>query len=347
MKLLLRQLTLAAFSLGLSLTPLLYFAPLVSAADLISRSVTIGDSLAGTTTSHNYSFTIPTAGTIGSIEFEYCENDPFIGQPCIAPLGLDVSSASIDDQSGETGFSIHPSTTANRLVITRIPSANLAFQGASYDIGNVINPSDETSVYVRISTFATDDASGSRTDSGAVVFSTNLRLQVEGFVPPYLTFCTGITVALDCTTANGDFIQLGEISKTSANFATSQYSGATNDPGGFSTTLSGTTMTSGNNIILALTTGGASKPGTSQFGVNLRDNSSPNVGQNRTGSGTSVALAGYNTVNIFSFGNQVISNSTLPTDFNRFTVSYLVNVSPNQPAGVYSATLNYIATAAF
>lgn len=337
----------ATLALLILIAPLLYFAPVAYADNLLSRSITIEDSRVSVNTFNRYNFTVPTAGTIGSIEFEYCENDPFVGAPCTAPAGLNVSGAAIAAQSGETGFSMHASTNSNKIVITRAPSANLALQTVMYRFSNIVNPSNETSVYVRISTFASDDASGARTDEGSVVFATVRDLQVEGYVPPYLTFCVGITVDLNCSSANGSFIALGELSKTNANTGTSQYSGATNDPGGFSTSMSGTTMTSGTNIIPPMSTPQSSTPGTSQFGVNLRANSNPSVGQNRTGSGSSTARPDYNSPNVFKFASQVISNSNLPTNFNRFTVSYLVNVSNAQPPGVYSATLTYIAVAAF
>jgi len=335
-------------SLLIAAAPLILVVKFVQADSLISRSVTIGSSMAGANTFHRYDFTLPTAGTLGSIELEYCSNTPFVGTACTAPTGLDMTGATLAAQSGATGFSIDSSSNANRIVLTRTPSANLALQTVSYQLNNAINNTDTNStVYVRLSTFATNDATGARTDEGAVAFSTAPGVTVAGYVPPYLTFCTGLTVALDCSSSNGDFINLGELSSKSPKVATSQYSGATNDPGGFSTTLAGTTMTSGNNIIPALGAIDGSQPGSSQFGINLRANSNPSVGKARAGIGTSVATSGYNTQNQFKFANQVISNSVKSTDFNRFTVSYMVNISTNQPAGVYASTLTYIAVAAF
>lgn len=335
-------------SLLLAAAPLILAATTVEADPLLSRSVTIGNSQASANTFHRFDFVLPTAGTLGSIEFEYCSNSPFVGTACTAPNGLNLSGAVIGAQSGASGFSIDGSSTSNKIVLTRAPSANLALQSASYRFDNVINNSDPNStVYVRVSTFASTDASGPRTDSGAVLFSTAPGVTVEGYVPPYLTFCTGLTVATNCSSQSGDYINFGELSSQTPRLGTSQYSGSTNDPGGFTTTVTGTTMTSGNHIIPALSTPKSSAPGTSQFGINLRANSSPSVGKNKTGIGSSTAINGYNTQNQFKFASQVISQSTKSTDFNRFTVSYLVNISPNQPPGIYVATLTYIAVAAF
>jgi hypothetical protein len=339
---------IALASLYTLAAPLLLFSGTASADKILTRSVEIGSSQPSATTFQEFTFTIPTADNIGSIEYEYCSNDPFIDEPCTAPVGLDISGASIASQTGVTGFSVHGTTTANKLVLTRAAAPNLAFQVATYRFNNMVNPDSDESVYVRITTYASDDASGTPIDSGAVVFATTSGVSVEGFVPPFLTFCTGLTVAMDCTSTQGNFINLGELSKTSANFSSSQYSGATNDPGGFTTSVAGSTMTAGNKIIPALASQAPNRPGTSQFGINLRNNSNPNIGGNKAGSGDSVVMAGYNTPNLFKFvPNQVVSRSTLPTEFNRFTVSYLVNASPSQPAGIYTATLTYIAVAAF
>lgn len=335
-------------SLLIAGAPLILSTPKASAAPLLNRNIIIGSSQAGATTFHRYNFTLPTAGTLGSIEFEYCVNTPFVGTTCATPAGLDVTGATIATQTGATGFNVHGSTSSNRLVISRTPAANLALQAATYRFNNVINNStNNQTVYVRISTYASDDATGPRVDTGAVAFATTSGVTVAGYVPPYLTFCTGLTVSINCATQSGEYINFGELSSQAPKLGTSQYSGSTNDPGGYSTTIAGTTMTSGNNIIPALSTPQPSRPGSSQFGINLRDNNNPDVGRNRAGTGSSSIVNGYNTQNRFKFVPQVISRSTTSTDFNRFTVSYMVNVSPNQPAGIYVSTLTYIAVAAF
>lgn len=337
----------------LSLALLIAVAPVffydkTSAADLLSRQIEISDSTVNAIVTNTFSFTLQTAASLGSIEFEYCTNSPQVGDVCTAPAGLSLSSATLTGQTGETGFSIHASSTVNRLILTRIPSPNLSSQPVTYQFSNITNPStpNETT-YVRISTFASNDASGTRTDSGGVAFATTNRLSVQGFVPPYLTFCVGITVSLDCTAAAGDFISLGELSKTSPNYSTSQFAGATNDPGGYSVFLNGTTMSSGTNIINPLGSPQPSSPGSSQFGINLVANSNPGVGQNPAGAGTLAPQGGYSNTNQFKFVNETIASSPLPTNPNILTVSYLVNVPTGQTPGIYAATLTYIATAAF
>ncbi len=335
-------------ALVVSIAPSLYFPQVALAARLENRSIDLGSSQANAVTNHTFSFTVPTAGNIGSIAFEYCSNTPIFELSCTAPTGLDASLASIDSQSGITGFSVHGLTDTNRLVITRTPAANPAGQAAVYDFGNIVNPTDaNVPTYIRITTYPSDDGTGPETDRGAVVFVITPDFTVEAFVPPFLTFCAAITVASNCTSTSGNFINLGELSRTSANFSTSQFAGATNDPGGYSTYLAGSTMSSGINTIPPLTSPSSSNPGTSQYGMNLVANSNPDVGQNRTGGGTATPATGFGNPNQFLFQEGIIASTANSTNFNVFTVSYLVNVSNNQKPGIYTTTMTYIATAAF
>lgn len=322
--------------------------PAARADNLTQRRLELGTSAPGANTTHTFSFTITTSSSIGSLEFEYCSNDPFVGTPCTAPNGLDVSGAIVGSQLGETSFSVHPSTTVNRIVLGRTASVAVPGQ-VEYVFTNVINTSDPaTTTYVRIATFTSEDGSGARTDIGALAFSTSGSLGVSAFVPPYLRFCVGITVSTDCLSFTGSYVNLGTLSPSEANTATSQMGAYTNDETGYVITALGTTMTSGNNSIPALTTETASQPGTAQFGINLRANTSPVVGSEPQGAGTGVPVAGYGTINQFKYvSGDTLASSPLPTEPNVFTVSYLVNVTENQSPGVYSTTLTYVGTAQF
>jgi hypothetical protein len=260
-----------------------------------------------------------------------------------------VSGASISSQIGITGFSISiPDTTTNKLVISRA-AAVAGPVTARYIFANVINQStNNQTVFVRLSTHSSTDGTGSPVDNGSVVYATVEGVGVGGYVPPHLTFCVGVTVALDCTSASGSLLNLGELSETTPRAATSQFAGATNDVTGYNVYVSGGTMTSGNEIIPALSSNASSQPGTSQFGINLRSNNSPVVGADVSGSGTGAAIAAYNIINSFRYNSgELIARSTLPTEYNRFTVSYLVNVSSGQRPGIYASSFTYTAVASF
>ncbi len=320
----------------------------VSASDLTSRKITIGDSEPSATTTHRFEFFNPTAGLMGSIKFEYCSNSPLFNEVCVPPAGLNTSGAGISIQSGTTGFSVSGFTTNSTIILTRVPSAILPVN-STFTFSNIINPSAaDTTFYVRVSTYATTDGTGLSTDQGSVAFSTSGRLSIGVFVPPFLTFCVGVTVDLNCSSSNGSLVDFGEFSELSTSAITTQFSAATNDVLGLQIFLNGQTMTSGNNIIPGLDNRSASSIGTSQFGLNLVSNSVPSVGSNKSGAGTINALPNYAVSNQYIFTNgNLIARSTLPTDFNRFTVSYIVNVSENQNPGVYASTLIYTAVASF
>lgn len=339
----------AALLALLMVVPVSFYPSRAHALDLLTRSLRLQTSQPSAVTSHFFTFDIPSSSAVGSIVFEYCSNSPLPQDPCTPPTGFTSSGFTLAGQNGETGFSIHANTTANRIILTRSPAIPTSPQTVSYTFAGVTNPStSSTSNYVRISTHAADDGTGPVIDFGGLAFSITRTFSVGGFVPPFLIFCTGVTVAPDCASQNGNRLDLGELSNSVPRASTSQFAGATNDPLGYTVALLGTTMTSGNNIIFALPTPTASTAGASQYGINLRANSTPNVGQDPIGIGSSTPAADYNIPNNFTFRNgSLTSSGSLPTDFNTFTVTYMVNIPPGQPPGIYSTTITYIATAAF
>lgn len=320
------------------------------AASLFQRSVTIGSPTAGDSTTHDFNFITATGGSVGSVVMEYCSNLPFYGVPCTTPTGLVANAVTIPTQVGITGLSMSaPDTTLNRLVLTRTSSVIAATTAVRIVVGNVTNQTtpNET-VYVRVSTHNSTDGSGAPLDFGAVVYSTVPGIGVGGYVPPHLTHCVGVVVASNCSTTVGALMNLGELSSLEPRMSTSQFATATNDPTGYNTFVSGGTMTAGNEIIPALSASGASVPGTSQFGINLRGNSSPLAGSDVSGSGTGFAVTGYDVPNLFRYNNgERVASSSLPTEFNVFTVSYLVNVASDQSPGIYASSYTYTAVANF
>lgn len=328
---------------------LLINTPLTEAAELSNRSVQISSAVPSAVTTEAYQFFVPTVTTIGSIVFEYCSNSPIITVACTAPAGLDVSSANLVSQSGNTGFNIdNADTTVNKLVISRAP-LNAAVITTTYGFSNITNPSaGGATTFVRISTYATTNGSGSYTDNGSVAFATETIFNIGVAVPPFLKLCVGITVSPNCSSAVGDTINLGILSSTNANAGQSQFAIGTNSITGYAVYSLGTTMTSGNNIIPALVIPTTNFPGTGQFGINLRANLSPPIGEDPVGLGTATPTANYNTPNRFMFLNgDSIALASLPSDYNRMTVSYLVNVPASQFPGVYSTTVTYLAVAQF
>jgi hypothetical protein len=319
------------------------------ALHLSNHSVKISTAQIGATASHDFQFTYPSTSVVGSIVLLYCDGGALLPMPCNAPAGMDASSAALAAQTGNIGFTIDTvNSTANKIVLTRAPVAGVSTL-STYNFDNIINPTTaNVTTYVRIATYPTTDGTGPDNDEGAVAFAAVSPFEVGAFVPPFIKLCVGITVANDCSSASGSGIDLGILSTSGPKFGTSQFAVGTNSFTGYNIFTLGTTMTSGNNAIAGMSTADISRPGTNQFGLNLRANTSPAVGADPQGVGTGFPQSGYNSPNIFKFQNgDNIASSNLATDFNKMTTSYIVNINSGQPSGIYATTITYLAVGQF
>lgn len=346
-----------------------------SALGITTRSLTLvagasdGGSKIGGVVNHLFTFTPGTSGqTIGSIQFLYCTTASVTA--CVTPTGLVTTSATLFSQSGATGFTIN-ATTNGAPYITRTPSAITGTPALSYQLNTITNPTTTAQTfYVRITLFTAAALGGTATDTGSVAAATTNQIVLTGTMPESLIFCTGATVSTtagipDCTTATSGAVSFNQLfSPTDTATATSQMAASTNATNGYVITVNGTTLTSGANPIPAMTTtstGDLGVRGTSQFGMNLKLNttltSTVAVGAEvaAAANGTSLrgqATTGYNSVDHFRFvSGETVANSANgsagPTNAQIFTSSYIVNVAGNQASGTYTSTLTYICTATY
>jgi hypothetical protein len=337
----------------LLIAPLLIVAGLLastqaSSIELPERSLFIPDQSSNAVTSYTVSFMSASTLLIGSIQVQICANNPFPNTPCDAPAGLDFTGATLTNQSGETGFSISSNSTANAIIFSRTPTISGNDQ-VSITVNNVKNPTAYGSYYVRLQTYPTSDASGSDNGHGGMSFSINKIINVQATVPPYLLFCAGLVITnYDCDSASGNYIDFGDLSSTRTASASSMLVAATNAAGGYNITVNGTPPTSGNNIITPLNPADVSRPGVSQFGINLRANSTPQVGSNTAGPGLGAPLPDYNTADMFVFKpTDMIAAANAADDYRAYTISYIVNIAQNQPIGIYVSTLTFVSLANF
>lgn len=302
-----------------------------------------------TSTTHDFDFTIATTGNVGSIKFEYCTA---ASGACTTPTGLTTTSATLDAQSGTgaTGFTM-VNTTNGAPYITRVASSISSGTVASYTLGSITNPSTtNTTLYVRVSTYASTDTTGSATDTGTVAASTANQIDVSATVDETLTFCTGTSgiTTTSCAGATGSSVNLGTLTPSTTGSGTSQLGISTNANSGYAITVTGSTLTSGANTIDALATQTASTQGSEQFGFNLRDNLTPNVGVEPDGAGTATPTANYNTADSYRFvSGDTIASKASADDFRRFHAAYIANIAGNTPAGTYTTSLTFVATATF
>lgn len=326
------------------------------AAQITTRSLTlqsvggVGGSEAGGVVNHLFEFTLPTAGNVGSIRFQYCTT---AAGTCNLPAGLVTTSATMGTQGGATGFTLN-NTTNGSPYITRAAAGIGVNTPVSYQLLSVTNPTAvNTTFFVRITSYTGSDGATGAVDTGTVAASTANQIDFTGFMPETLVFCTGVTVDVTCSTVTNATINLGVFSPSSTTSATSEMAASTNADNGYVITVDGATLTSGSNTIPAMGSSASTVSiGNSEFGLNLVSNATPAVGANMTpafdgGDYQGSVSAPFDTPDNFAFDDTTtneVASSTGPSAAQKYTVSYIVNVAGNQSPGNYTTTLTYICT---
>ncbi len=343
------------------------FAAITYAEQITLRSLTLigvgtnGGSKPGVAANNKFTFTVPSVGNqnLGSIKFEYCTTASLTS--CTAPAGLNAAGATFGNETGSsvTGFSMGnggtaPAPTTNTVVLTRTAASVTAGSQIIVQINNVVNPSAaNTTFYVRITTYSNANGSTGPVDAGTVTASTANQIDFSGVMPETLVFCTGITVTADCQTVTTGTVTFTDLfSPTATVFATSEMAASTNAGQGYVITVSGQTLHSSGNFIDAMgATAATPTVGTNEFGLNLMDNATPDVGAPMTpvlgGDYTGSPSANYNTADSFAFDDTqptTVAASTGPSAAQKYTASYIVDVAGNLPPGTYTTTLTYICT---
>lgn len=342
---------LALLFVLLCVTVLLSVSGLIFAADypkLNNRSLSIGSSAPGTSTDYAISWRWPSNTSIGSVRFLLCA-DPYVLDPCgVTPPG-DMSGATLTSQSGTLGGFAISSQTSDEVVLSRGGAGGSGIGQYTFVLDNVINPTGTQQVfYIQIFTYSTTNASGTPNHMSSVASATASPIMINTDVPPILYFCAAVTITEWCDSVNGNFIDYGDLSPAVEDIGTSQFGVATNALGGYVVTINGNTMASGNKLIDALSVPTASSIGSSQFGLNLRANTLPPFGQDVAGAGIGVVAPDYDTPDLFKYADgDMVASAATGSLFNIYTVTYVVNVPPDQPSGIYNTTVTYICTAAF
>lgn len=148
---------------------------------------------------------------------------------------------------------------------------------------------------------------------------------------PYLEFLVNSTT-----------VNLGVLSTLSAGTSTASFSVRNYLSSGYALLSYGTPLTSGSHTFTNLASATTSSAGTEQFGINLIDNSAPNVGTDpvqvpNSSYSFGEAATGYNTLNNFKYvSGDVVASSPKASGRTDFTISYLANISNVTPGGVYT-----------
>jgi hypothetical protein len=315
----------------------------------LDRSLLIFNGSPGVTTDYQVSLTYNTLATVGSIDMLFCK-DPIPQDPCDPPAGLDVSGATLSDQQGNTGYSV-VAVSSYHLILTRTP-AMVDGTPSSYTLSGIVNPTEIAAYSIRLSDYASSNATGAVIDRGGVVTQVNVAIQIATQVPPMLVFCVGGTVEDNCAGSNGsNFADLGTIDdeNNTTLYSNSQMAAGTNASNGYVITANGTTMVAGTHQIDPIPAPTFSTPGNNQFGINLVANTEPNTGADPDLGGlTAYPAPNYSTPNMFMYKDgDVVAEAPHVSLMRRFTVTYVINTSPLLHPGVYTTTITYIATGRF
>lgn len=332
----------------LLLVILMSSSPASAAMRLQDRSIFMGAAEAGATTYHRISFRYMSPDPVGSIEMLFC-NDPIPYMPCQIPEGLDVSGSSLTEQLGEAGYVISEQST-NRIVLSRNPKVPTENR-SSYQFNNIINPQFAGDAFsIRLKTFSSSNATGPQVDFGSVRAQITQSIEIRTQVPPMLIFCMAEEVEYNCTRTNEVYYRdMGELRPNTTLTARSEMAVGTNASAGFTITAYGAPVSAGTSVIPSSTVPTRSTPGQNQFGINLVENDDPLLGDDPEGEwANAVASPEYSIKNHYLFRpGDVVAYSPNVSLMKKFTVSYILNSSPDLRAGVYTTTINFIAAGRF
>lgn len=320
-----------------------------AAGQLTSRKLALGTSVGNTATTWTFTFSTTETTALNGISFQVCTT---ASGACSAPGSWTNSGAAFASltYNGSAQSSWALDNSAGYLRIKNNTSATSVSNPVVTTFNTVTNPNTTNETFfVRILTYSGDDFT-TQVDNGVVAASTSQAISFTATVDETLTFCTGTSgiTTSSCSGATGSTVAFGTLSPSATASGTSQFGVGTNAASGYAVTVNGSTLTSGGNTITALSSQTASATGGEQFGLNLRDNATPNVGADPDGSGDASPNSNYNTVDQYRFvTGDTVAGDTGSDNFRRFTASYIVNIGTATEAGAYTATLTYIATATF
>ncbi len=354
----------------------------VNAAQITDRKLTLGNSVASNSqqtvapaavqTTYAFSFDLPGSGTIQSMSFTACTT---ASGTCTTPNFFTITGSTLTGAPtnlGTGGTWTANTATAGSLRITNASSATGPSAGLStVSFSNVTNPDVINTVFfLRIVSYS-DAAWTTPIDSGVVAASTTRGIELDGYMPESLIFCTAEAITMvgvvpDCTTATDGAVSFDqEFSPAFTRIAMSQMAASTNAGFGYVITVNGPTLTSGANTIPPMTSPTGSTVGIGQFGINLVNNTGTPPGPIVGGAITPISngtnyqanpATDYASDGVYKFitsgdivarSDDAVALSPSPTDSQRYTVSYIANVSGSQPAGSYVTTLIYICTPTF
>lgn len=122
---------------------------------------------------------------------------------------------------------------------------------------------------------------------------------------------------------------------------------------GYVLQIAGAAPSQGTHTLTTLSTPSTSQPGAEQFGINLADNTAPNIGAAPVQVPSGVFSFGtvesdYSGADLFKYINgDIVAGSTKSSGETDYTMSLIINVSNVTPGGQYSGSFSAVAVPVF
>lgn len=165
-------------------------------------------------------------------------------------------------------------------------------------------------------------------------------------------FNTSDIPVLEVTVVGGTF-DLGVLAPTTTATASTTVSVRNYLTNGYVVRMYGNPLEQNGHTMAAPAVPTTSQVGTEQFAINLRDNTSPNVGADPVQLPSSsfsfgTYANGYDVVDSFKYVNgDVVAQSDRSSGTTQFTISFIVNIASTTPAGYYETDMSAVVVSTY
>lgn len=356
-----------------------------TAGTLTNRSIAM-DSSTADAAGAEYKVTFTTSDDTQTVAMDFCDDSPIAGIACNAPSGFSVASASAAFTSTGAANKPSGTVSVANASANHIEVAGTGASTGSgtfvFTLSGVHNPTAVGSFYARIYTYAgaedyTDETHlGTTLDTGSVALATTNDVGITAAVRETMTFCVSKTAPTsNCGGTDNPSLTLGEGTapnialdsthlSTGTNYAqisTNAASGAVVNLKSNRTGCGGLVRVGAANCDIkpsGVNTNGNAAIGSALFGLTVGTPASASGATNP--SGTFQAAGSYNSSTYYMdyvtgdatgvtspYGSPVLNTNSLPINNKNIPLTFGASVSNTTPAGLYSATLNMIATGTF
>lgn len=157
---------------------------------------------------------------------------------------------------------------------------------------------------------------------------------------------------LSCA-VNSSSLNFGALSTAATVSTTATFSVLNYTAYGYNVSVLGSPPNNGSHTLAAMSSTGPRVIGTEQFGINLKDNATPNVGAEPVQIPSSTfsfggPTANYGTADNFRFvTGEAVATAPKSSGQTDYTVSYIINTANTTPGGQYSGNQTFLCTGTY